>query len=145
MDKEKRLRKNLYILIFLNLSLLLSAVAYIIYFKLTNGKEIGISCYFKETFGLYCPGCGGTRALYHLLNLNLFRSFILYPPITIGSLVIFDYDMRLLITLVKRNTAVTDRFKYYTFILIPVSVILTFIIRNILFLVFKIDTVGDFI
>lgn len=142
---EKRLKKNLYILIFLNLSLLLFAVAYTVYFKLSEGSDYAIECVFKKTFGIYCPGCGATRALYNLLSFNLLKSFILYPPVLISALIIFDYDARLFITLVKKNTSITDRFKYYTFLLIPISIILTFVIRNILFIFFKIDTVGDFI
>ena len=64
--------------------------------------------------------------------------------VKIGALVIIDYDIRLIITIIKKNTAVTDRFRFYTFLLIPISIILTFIIRNILLIFFKIDTVGDF-
>ena len=62
-----------------------------------------------------------------------------------SALVILDYDIRLVITLIKKNTEITDRFRFYTFILIPVSIILSFIIKNVLLLAFEIDTVGDFI
>ena len=71
MNNKKGLRKNLYIIIFLNLLLLVFAVSYSIFFKLNDGNTGALVCKFKETFGLYCPGCGGTRALYHLLKLDL--------------------------------------------------------------------------
>ena len=145
MFNDKRLRKNFHILLIINISLVLFAIAYTAYFKLTEGTQIGIECAFKKTFGFYCPGCGGSRALYLFLKFNFLKSFILYPPISVGAIVVLDYDIRLLLSLIKRNTAITDKFKYYTFLLIPISIILTFIIRNILFIFFKIDTVGDFI
>ena len=31
-------------------------------------------CLFRELTHLYCPGCGVTRALYHLLHGNFLRS-----------------------------------------------------------------------
>ena len=145
MDESKRLRKNLYILIFLNAALLAFAIAYTVYFKATEDTDREIICIFKETFGLYCPGCGGSRALYHFLNFNLFRSFVLYPPIIVSALVVLDFDLRLFVSLIKKSSEITDRFRYYTFLLIPASIILTFIVRNLLLLIFKIDTVGDFI
>lgn len=145
MDEKRKLRKNLYILIFTNAALFAFAVAYTVYFKEIAETGRKISCIFKETFGIYCPGCGGSRSLYHLLRFELFRSFILYPPILIGALVILDYNLRLFISIIKKRTEITDRFKFYTFLLIPASIILTFLVRNLLLLVFKIDTIGDFI
>ena len=119
-------------------------ISYTIFFVLTKGGENEMVCVFKELFGLYFPGCGGSRSLYSLFRFSLIRSFVFYPPLLIGALVIIDYDIRLVITIIKKNTAVTDRFRFYTFLLIPISIILTFIIRNILLIFFKIDTVGDF-
>ena len=145
MEEKRKLRKNLYILIFLNSALFAFAISYTVYFKEIAGTGREISCIFKETLGFYCPGCGGSRSLYHFLKLEFFRSFILYPPIIISALVVLDYDIRLTVTLIKKTTELTDRFKFYTFLLIPASIILNFIIRNLLLLVFKIDTVGDFI
>ena len=145
MNENRKLRKNLYILIFLNAALRAFAIAYTIFFKENEGTGREILCIFKETFGFYCPGCGGSRSLYLFLRFDFLKSFILYPPITVGALVVLDYDIRLFITLIKKKSYLSDKFKFYTFILIPISIILTFLIRNLLFLVFKIDTVGDFI
>ena len=144
MNKNSGLRKNLYILIFLNFSLLLFGIFYTAFF-FEKGDAGEFSCAFKSYFGLYCPGCGGSRSLYHFLRFEFFKSFIYYPPIIIGALVILDYDARLIITLIKKSCALTDRFKYYTFILIPISIVINFILRNLLLILFKIDTVGDII
>lgn len=36
-------------------------------------------CMFKTMTGLYCPGCGGTRAVVSLLQGRLVRSLLLHP------------------------------------------------------------------
>lgn len=36
-------------------------------------------CGFFATTGLYCPGCGGTRAVKSLLRGNLVQSFLYHP------------------------------------------------------------------
>ena len=39
------------------------------------------SCLFYRLTGLYCPGCGGTRALYALVYGHPLRSFFYHPII----------------------------------------------------------------
>lgn len=145
MNIRNKLKRNFYILLILNISLLLFAVFYTLYFKGTQDTENEIKCIAKNLFGIYCPGCGGSRSLYAFLSFDFITSFILYPPLIISAFVILDYDRRLIISLIKKDTKITENFKFYTFLIIPASIILWFIIRNILLLVFKIDTVGDFI
>ena len=145
MDDKKVLRKNLYILIFLNLSLFLFALFYTLYFNFIRDEGEGFKCAFQNLFMLYCPGCGGTRSLSALLELDFLNSFILYPPILISSFVIIEYDTRLFLSLIFKNKRFTDSYKFYTFLIIPVSIILNFLIRNILLIGFRIDTLGDFI
>ncbi len=44
-----------------------AGIGYYIFFKLTH---IGIPCIFHERLGFYCPGCGVTRMLFALLELD---------------------------------------------------------------------------
>ena len=37
--------------------------------------DIGIPCVYYEMFGLYCPGCGMTRAAFSLLQLDFYQAF----------------------------------------------------------------------
>ena len=43
----------------------------VIYFKFSDG----IPCFFYKQTGLYCPGCGITRAFLSLLQLNIYQAF----------------------------------------------------------------------
>ena len=38
-------------------------------------------CAFREATGLYCPGCGGTRAFLALLKGDIVKSFIYHPAV----------------------------------------------------------------
>ncbi len=44
------------------------------------------SCFFHELTGLYCPGCGGTRAFIALMEGDLARSFFYHPIVLYGYL-----------------------------------------------------------
>ncbi len=47
----------------------------------------GIPCLLHTLTGYYCPGCGGTRAVYALLRLQIVRSFICHPLVPYGAAV----------------------------------------------------------
>jgi hypothetical protein len=128
----------------MNLLILFVAVTYFILFNFFGDLFFSSPCVFASKLRFYCPGCGGSRSLAALMKFHFIESFLLYPPIIISALVILDYDRRLILSIVKKDESITDKFKYYTFIFISASVILNFIIRNILLLGFKIDTLGNF-
>ncbi|MCI7131779.1 MAG: DUF2752 domain-containing protein [Lachnospiraceae bacterium] len=42
-------------------------------------------CLLRTLTGYYCPGCGGTRAVWALLHLQLWRSFCYHPMVPYGA------------------------------------------------------------
>lgn len=49
---------------------------------------IGFPCLFNLFTGLYCPGCGGTRAVRHLFHGHIITSFQYHPIVLYGVVVI---------------------------------------------------------
>lgn len=45
-------------------------------------------CFINQYFGIYCPGCGGSRALKALLEGKIIESFC-YHPIVLYTVVIY--------------------------------------------------------
>lgn len=43
------------------------------------GKTLLLPCVFYEVTGLYCTGCGITRALYHLLHGHIYAALRMNP------------------------------------------------------------------
>lgn len=127
----------------INISIILFAIIYTLIFTFEKDLIMDGECKFQSLFHLYCPGCGGSRSLKAFLSFDFLKSFILYPPLIISFICILCFDIRFLINIRKSNSKKASLHLY--FILIPVSIILTFIIRNLLLICFGIDTVGDFL
>ena len=75
---EKNKKDWTYLCIFIGMLIIVSSVIiYIIYLD----KFLKIpQCSFYKTFGIYCPGCGATRAVYSLYNGQILQS-VYYNPI----------------------------------------------------------------
>lgn len=60
--------------------------AFAVFFALARQTDYRIfrylpDCMFRRVTGLYCPGCGGTRALFFLLRGQMIRSFFYHPVV----------------------------------------------------------------
>ena len=49
---------------------------------------IGLPCVFRLITGLYCPGCGGTRAVFLLLGGHVAESFYYNPVVPYMAVII---------------------------------------------------------
>lgn len=98
-----------------------------------------LPCLFKQVTGLYCPGCGGTRAAVYLLHGELVKSFVYHPLVPYMAFVI------LLLTgsyLVARITKKPERYLGHElmFIYIGVGIILVnWVVKNVCLVGFGID------
>lgn len=63
------------------------AVIGMVYCFFLQGRLPQIPCILSEVFGLYCPGCGGTRALTALIHGRILLS-VWYHPLILYSAVI---------------------------------------------------------
>jgi len=39
------------------------------------------SCFYRQNFGIYCPGCGLQTAFISFLKCNFYESFLAYPAL----------------------------------------------------------------
>ena len=104
------------------LIIILIAIVYIIYVN----KFIKIpECAIYKTFGIYCPGCGATRAVYSLYYGEILKS-IYYNPIILYLVII---DFWYVITegiakiLKKENKFFVKNIKIYLYLALTILVI----------------------
>ncbi len=99
-------------------------------------------CFVRDRFHIYCPGCGGTRAVEALLRLQPFRS-LYYNPVVI-LLIILVVCMTGLRIAESKGTH-----NFYKGKMLVLSMFFTiwfayFAVRNILLVFCGIDMLGDF-
>ena len=109
-------------------------------------QELGIlpkfPCTFLYATHMYCPGCGGTRALLWLLKGHIIKSICYNPAVLLGVILILYYEVTVFVTIVSKK----DK-RYYTKSIVPVityiSIVLVFaVLRDILLVGFGIDMLG---
>lgn len=85
-DKQLNIEEQLYAVGF---CLLLALPLIFIFYRYLRVKLpfLSIPCLLRTFTGYYCPGCGGTRAVYALLHLQLWRSFCYHPLVPYGAAV----------------------------------------------------------
>ena len=118
-------------------ALLILAVVLFIFW----GEKIafgGVECGFYKFIHMYCPGCGGTRAFYHLMHGHIFTSFIMNPFVIYT---IVDYIIFMINTILVKTTKKLGFAGFPVTGTIYAGIIILFgqwIVRNIFFLGFHI-------
>ena len=98
----------------------------------------GVECAVFKMIHIYCPGCGGTRSFNHMIHGHLIQSFLCNPFVP-GTYAVYPVFMV--------NTLLVKTTKKLGFKGFPVTVLILtgvglliaqWIVRNVLFLAFKI-------
>lgn len=104
-------------------------------------------CPFQLLFRIYCPGCGGTRALEALLAGDPSRAFLLNPPLCFLLLLLVFGEISSLAVLLRKDVSLLQApiwrvSRNLCLLLFILGTILHFLLRNLL-LLWGIDPLGD--
>ena len=136
MHKKRSLEEELYItgLLFL----IIGSIGAFLYLKVIVPYVPLFPCVLYEFLGVYCPGCGGTRALEAFFRGEFLLS-LWYHPLIVYSMVIYGGFM-LTHTLEKLHVPGIKGWKFHVGQIYGavVVLILNFIIKNVLLLCFHI-------
>ena len=124
--KALRPRDRLFIVIGVTIVLTISAIAYL---ALAHSGIIKTICTFKYFTGLDCPGCGGTRMVYAILDLDFYQAFRYNPYVFVTGLPMLIYTIYNVIVFIKTGTYAASLDK--VLIVFAFGLIIFGIIRNI--------------
>ena len=130
------------ILLFLAVNCTILALS-LIYALLFNRFPELFTCAFKESLHLYCPGCGGSRAVTRLLSFDLVGSFLCFPPLYFAIGAVAEIDIKMIIAAVKNDALILKNYRPTAFIIFGAVLIIHFVLRNFLLVGFGIDPLGD--
>lgn len=118
-----------------------------IFYRLFPGffSSLLVPCLVKSTLGIYCPGCGGTRAAAAFLRGDFLTSFICHPLVlytaTVGGWFLISQTIAR-ISGRRLNIGMKYRDGYIWAAL--VIVIVNFIVKNLLLFLWHVDLLKDF-
>ena len=120
-------------------------IIYILLKKIPSLFQANGPCLIHMLFGIYCPGCGGTRAISAFFHGHLWNSFVCHPivPYTFllgGWFLISQTVERVSKHKLKIGLHYRDM---YLWIALAI-VVLNFIVKNVLLLVWQIDLLGNY-
>lgn len=103
-------------------------------------KIFSLPCIFWELTGYYCPGCGGTRACAALFRGEIVRSFLCHPVVVYTAVVFAWYMISHTIEYLTRGRlAVGMRYRDLYLYLAAAIILIQWVVRNLLKLVWGID------
>ena len=130
MKKQRSLNDYVYISVIITIITMI--VFYIIY--LLIGKPDIFHCSIYDKFGIYCPGCGCTRALVYLFQGDILKSLYYNPTVLYTVIVLIIYISTTTIgKLLKKNNSKYVLKYRPIFIYIGIFILIgTCIVKNLL-------------
>lgn len=108
---------------------LLATFIIIVYLSIYFLELINFKCIYKELFNIYCPGCGFTRMLKSIFELNFYQAFRYNPLFFILIILFIPYFIYKLYVYIKKG--IIELPNYKILILLASILIIYMILRNI--------------
>ena len=137
MKKTKRL------LIYGNIIAVILLVAFVIVSDIL--MDHNFKCALASSLYMYCPGCGGTRAVYSLLHFDIISAIRYNIVVPLGLIIYIYYNVKAIISIIKHEDDFINRQKFIPMYIFIGVLLLNFVLRNVLLWGFGIDLIGDFL
>lgn len=126
-----------------NFSALAVTVVFLLLDRATDGELF--ACSFHRVLGLYCPGCGSTRALKSLLRFDILSAVRYNFAFVFLVFTVIYYEIFLIASIIRGDRKYFVKSGTAPLLAAAILLIGNFILKNVLLIVFGIDIIGDFL
>lgn len=124
--------RTICVILFL-LSVGLSGLGGIFYYIIYHfGLEQYFECRFMANFGIPCPGCGATRAVWFLLHGQILSSIYYYPLVVYTVILLLVYWGSQLIRFLSKDRLPAVRYGHWFWISILVIMVVQYILKLVI-------------
>lgn len=119
------------------LALLVMGGLYLLW-RFAWGQPTVAACWFYSRWHVYCPGCGGTRAVIALLRGELLKSLYYHPAVPFAAISVFLYLLSQTIWRLRGGQGWTLHYTNRWFRCLLAIILLNCVLRNLLWFGFHI-------
>ncbi len=103
-------------------------------------KKLFMPCTFHALTGLYCPGCGGTRAVFYLFHGHFLKSLLYHPFVPYAAVLCGWFMISHTVELLSRGRiAIGMKYRDSLLWIAVALVIVNFILKNLVLIVWHVD------
>ncbi len=99
-------------------------------------------CPMHDLWHIYCPGCGGTRAMVALLRGQIVHSLACNPLSAYLAAGFVAFDVRAAIAIARDEPRALHLRAWYFWLLLAITVVF-FVLRNVMLVSFGVDYLGE--
>ena len=132
MEEEniRRLSRNCYYVCLVLVIIFLSVYGILVCFEIPITKLNPTPCILYSIFGLYCPGCGGTRAVMYLMQGEVTKSFLHHPVVPYTAILLSVYIVSHTLNILTKGRLKAMKFRPIYLYLIVVIILIQFLVKN---------------
>lgn len=98
-------------------------------------------CIFRETLGVYCPGCGGVRSFLFLIEGDILSSLWYHPFVLYGAFLLALFVIFSALSLVTGNNIPMPKIRFIYFAVGIILILFQWILKNVLLLCFSVQLI----
>ena len=135
---NRKIRKQDYTYISFCILYIILLIGYFLYENLLKDNVFIPGCWFFQNLGIYCPACGGTRAVLSFFHGDLIQSIYYNPIVFIFFLLTFSYLVIYTIGILLRNENLRIPFHKVNIYILSFVLIINWVLKNYMLFHFNI-------